>query len=145
MVAHLQKTQHVPPERLLLLVFSVGGNLAASAAAVANRSSGRAAGLVLVAPANDIVMVRQSAWQRLSAGDACLTAPVLPDVPAPVLVIQGAADETLNGASQGRQIAQALGSRARYEELPGAGHQQLLKDARTYELSRAFLEATTAK
>ena len=60
-------------------------------------------------------------------------------VPAPVLVLQGTADQALAGAQQGRDLAQALGSRARYEELPGVEHVPLLSDQKALGLVREFV------
>jgi pimeloyl-ACP methyl ester carboxylesterase len=84
--------------------------------------------LTLLAPVDDIAMVPRSFYDKLDPGDAFLTSPFLTDIPGPVLVVQGTKDEALMGPEQGRAIAAALGARARYLELPGVGHVQLMEN-----------------
>ena len=99
----------------------------------------RAASLTLWAPVNDIIMYHASRWEKLTAGEDYQTQPYLSDVPAPVLVLQGSADATLDGASQGRAIATALGGRARYEEFDGIGHVPLLSHDPALSKMREFV------
>jgi pimeloyl-ACP methyl ester carboxylesterase len=58
-----------------------------------------------------------------------------------VLVLQGADDQTLDGATQGKAIAQALGDRAKYVEFAGVGHVPLLSEPGAL---RAMLEFVNA-
>jgi len=131
--------QNVPPSRVHLVGFSIGGHLATRAARAAALRSERAATLSLLASVDDIVMFRRSFWDKLDAGDDYQTRPLLGDVPAPVLVIQGTKDEALLGPEQGRAIAAALGERARYLELEGVGHSALLENDSAIKEVRAFI------
>jgi dipeptidyl aminopeptidase/acylaminoacyl peptidase len=123
---HVAGLPGVARERLHVVGFSIGGYLAVRAVAAANHEHRRVASLSLLASVNDIVMLRRAPWQKLSLGDVLRTQPFLADVPAPVLVLQGTADQALVGAGQGQAIAHALGERAQYRELAGVGHEELL-------------------
>jgi pimeloyl-ACP methyl ester carboxylesterase len=94
----------------------------------------------LLAPVDDIVMVPRSFYERLDPGDKFQTRPFLEAIPAPVLVVQGTADEALRGPEQGRAIAAGLGARARYVELPGVGHSALLSDPTVFSTVRDFID-----
>ena len=61
-------------------------------------------------------------------------------MPAPVLVVQGSADSAFHGPQQGKAIAQALGDRARYLELPGVDHVPLLSTDAALVAVRALIE-----
>jgi len=93
-----------------------------------------------MASVNDIVMLRRSPWQKLSLGDALRTQPFLADVPAPVLVLQGGADQALAGTAQGHAIASGLGERARYMEFEGIGHEELLDHEPALEAVRQQID-----
>jgi pimeloyl-ACP methyl ester carboxylesterase len=67
----------------------------------------------------------------------------LAEVQAPVLVVQGTADEALAGPQQGRDIAKALGERARYVELEGVEHVALLSNPAALDAARQFIESHT--
>lgn len=140
-LAKLCASETLTPARVHLVGFSIGGHFAVQAAGVANRSGERAATLTLLASVDDIVMVAPSPWAKLSAGEDYQTRPYLVDVPSPVLVLQGSADEALAGAEQGRNIAAALGARGTYRELEGVRHVALLEDATALETTRAFIRA----
>jgi alpha-beta hydrolase superfamily lysophospholipase len=86
-------------------------------------------------------MVRHSPWEKLDAGDDYQTRPFLGDVRAPVLVLQGGADETLDGPGQGQAIAKALGERAAYVELPGVGHNVLIETDAAVEQVQKFISS----
>ena len=89
----------------------------------------------------DIVMYRPSFYAKLDPGDDMQTRPYLAGIPAPVLVIQGTADEALGGPQQGRDIAQTLGDRAKYLELQGIGHTALLSNDAATSAVRNFIVA----
>jgi pimeloyl-ACP methyl ester carboxylesterase len=136
---HVVSISGTTPARLHVIGFSIGGHLAVRAVAAANLAKRPAASLTLLASVNDIVMIRRAPWQKLALGDAYRTQPFLADVPAPVLVLQGTADEALNGPGQGRDISSALGQRARYQELEGVGHEALLDREPALQLVRDFI------
>jgi pimeloyl-ACP methyl ester carboxylesterase len=140
-LAKLCGAERIAPSRVHLVGFSIGGHFAVHAARGAAQRAQPAASLTLLASANDIVMYQRSLWERFSPGEDYQTQPYLAAVPAPVLVVQGTADSAFHGPEQGRSIAAALGSRAKYEELPGADHVPLLADARALELVRSFIQA----
>lgn len=133
----------IAPVRVHLIGFSIGGHFAAHAARGAAKSGRRAASLTLLASVDDIVMVRESPWMALSSGDDYQTRPLLVDVPGPVLVVQGDADEALAGPGQGRAIAAALGAKATYHELHGVRHEALLADETAIRLTRDFIASAT--
>jgi pimeloyl-ACP methyl ester carboxylesterase len=143
-VAKLCAAEHVAPSRLHIAGFSIGGHFAVHAARGAALRGQRAASLTLLASADDIVMYHPSPWEKLSPGEDYQTRPFLNEVPAPVLVVQGTADSAFNGPQQGQDIARALGSRARYEELPGVDHVPILVNARALSLTREFIKQTAA-
>jgi pimeloyl-ACP methyl ester carboxylesterase len=58
----------------------------------------------------------------------------------PTLVVHGEAD-TIIPARQGEALARALGERARFVALPGAGHNDLLGEPAAWSQIRAFLVA----
>jgi pimeloyl-ACP methyl ester carboxylesterase len=138
-LARLCELEAIPPARVHLAGFSIGGHFAVHAARSAALRGQRARSLTLLAPVDDIVMYQPSPWEKLSAGDDYQTRPYLAEVPAPVLVVQGSADSALVGPTQGRNVAQALGTKARYEELPGVDHVPLLKTEQAVRLVREFV------
>lgn len=127
------------PSQVHVAGFSIGGHFAVHAAGGAAKRGQPAASLTLWAPVNDIIMYHASPWEKLTAGDDYQTQPYLTDVPAPVLVLQGSADATLDGATQGRAIAATLGARARYEEFEGVGHVPLLSHDPALAQMRGFV------
>ena len=137
----LCETEGIKPSQVHLAGFSIGGHFAVQAARGAVERGQRAATLTLLASVDDIVMYQPSRFEKLSAGEDYQTRPYLANVPAPVLVLQGAADLTLDGAAQGRAIAQALGERAKYIEFPGVGHVPLLENAAALQATREFIAA----
>ena len=137
----LRAAEKVPAGKLHLVGFSIGGHMAVHAARRLVALGERARTLSLLASVNDIVMLPNVPWQRLSAGDDYQTNPLLGEVPAPVLVAQGTADEAFGGAQQGRDIAKALGARAKYLELEGVGHQGLLESEPALAAVRELIES----
>jgi len=138
-ITQLCASEHLERSKVHVVGFSIGGHIAVRAMAVAARTEPRPASLTLLAPVNDIVMVPRSFYERLDPGDEFQTAPFLDAVSAPVLVIQGTADEALGGPEQGHAIAIKLGSRARYVELQGVGHIALLSSEKVFAITRDFI------
>jgi pimeloyl-ACP methyl ester carboxylesterase len=133
--------QGIATNQVNVVGFSIGGHFAVHAVRGAAAAHTPAAGLTLLASVDDIVMVPPSRWLKLSPGDDYQTRPLLDGVPAPVLVVQGAADAALAGPGQGQAIAAALGARATYVERPGIGHEALLEDEDTLAKVRSFVVA----
>ncbi|GEM_PF-552738 len=142
-LGELCRTQKLSPQQVNVIGFSIGGHFAVHATLSALRQKKPVASLTLLASVNDIVMVRPSLWQRLDSGDDYQTQPLLAAIPAPVLVLQGTTDEALNGPGQGRTIAGALGSRAKYVELEGVGHTALLESEAAFAEIREFVAQAT--
>ena len=134
-------TEKVDRGRLHLIGFSIGGHFAVRALGAAARLQSKPASLSLLASVDDIVMFRRSPFAKLDPGDDYQTRPFLETVPAPVLVVQGTADEALMGPGQGRAIAAKLGNRARYLELPGLKHKELLENAQSVAAVIDFIAA----
>jgi pimeloyl-ACP methyl ester carboxylesterase len=143
-LARLCATEGVPASRVHLAGFSIGGHFSVQAARGAALRGQRAASLSLWAPVNDIVMYQPSRWEKLSAGEDYQTAPLLADVPGPVLVLQGSADSALEGPGQGHAIATALGNRATYQEFAGVDHVPLLSHEPALAAMRAFVASHVA-
>jgi pimeloyl-ACP methyl ester carboxylesterase len=142
-LAELCKTEGIPAGRVHLAGFSIGGHFAVHAARGAALRRQPAASLTLWAPVNDIVMFQPSPWEKLSPGEDYQTEPLLGDVPAPVLVLQGSADSALHGPGQAQAIARTLGSRARYEEFAGVDHVPLLSFAPALASMRSFVHESS--
>lgn len=136
----LCEKEGIAQRQVHLAGFSIGGHFSVIAAKGAAEQGQPAASLSLFAPVNDIVMYHPSRFEKLSSGEDYQTGLYLPGVPAPVLILQGAADQTLDGASQGLAIAKALGDRAKYVEYPGVGHVPILQHAPALEAMREFIQ-----
>lgn len=134
-------TEHVDRGRVHVVGFSIGGHIAVRAMAVAARLQPKPPSLTLLASVEDITMVPASFYWKFDPGDDFDTRAFLADIPAPVLVVQGTKDEALMGPEQGRRIAAALGTRARYVELPGVGHTELMQNEPALAAVREFIAA----
>ena len=140
-VRELCKTEQLSANRVHLVGFSIGGYLAVRASNTLTVANEPPASLSLLASVNDIVMVRNSRWAKLDRGDELLTQPYLAELRAPILIVQGGADETLDGPVQGQAIAHTLADRAKYVELPGVGHNVLIETDSAVREVRSFLAA----
>jgi pimeloyl-ACP methyl ester carboxylesterase len=141
--ANLLATENVPPSRVNIVAFSLGGYVAAKVTGDAAAAGRPVASLSLVAAVQDIAMVHPSPFQRIVPGDTFEILPLLDAVPAPVLVMIGTKDEAL-GAEQGRKIAERLGARARYIELEGVAHNPMLDAQATFDAVRDMVERPRA-
>jgi pimeloyl-ACP methyl ester carboxylesterase len=139
-LAKLCASEGIQAASVHLAGFSIGGHFAVHAARGAALRGQRAASLTLWAPVNDIVMYQPSPWEKLSAGEDYQTQPLLAEVPAPVLVLQGGGDRTLDSGRQGQAIAGALGQRAEYREFPGVDHVPLLSFEPALGEMRTFVQ-----
>lgn len=134
-------TEHVDRGRVHVIGFSIGGHLAVRAMASAAQQRPAPRSLTLLAAVEDITMVPRSFYYKLDPGDDYHTAPFLAEIPSPVLVVQGTRDEALLGPEQGRKIAETLGPRAKYLELAGVGHVELMANPPALSAVREFIEA----
>jgi pimeloyl-ACP methyl ester carboxylesterase len=134
-------TEKVDRARVHLVGFSIGGHLAVRAMVAAAKLQPKPPSLSLLASVDDIVMYRRSFYEKLDPGDDFQTRPLLDAIPAPVLVVQGTADEALMGPEQGRAISRKLGARAQYLELPGVGHIALLSNPAVIGAVQEFIAA----
>lgn len=141
----LLRDEQLRSSQIHVVAFSLGGYAAAHAVSHAASTQQKAASLSLLASIARIGMVHSDWVARFATGDIYDLTPVLATVPAPVLVVQGAADEVFAGVEQGRTLATLLGDRARYLELPGAGHNALLETEAAIAAVRAMVEANTAR
>lgn len=138
----LLSREGVSPSRVHVVAFSLGGYVASSAIGRAAREGKRVASLSTLAAVENMEMIH-STWQgRVALGDIIETLPLLDDLPGPVLVLHGGADQTLN-VEQGRAIAARLGSRAQFRELPGVGHEAINENGEAILAVRAMIERAT--
>jgi pimeloyl-ACP methyl ester carboxylesterase len=133
------KQERLSENNVHLAGFSIGGHFAAIASRAARAQGKPAKSLSLLASVSDIAMLPKSRLSNFRVGDVYLTLPILDGISAPVLVLQGMADEGLNGTSQGRAIADRLGNRAKYQEFVGVGHQELLFHEPALDTMRSFI------
>lgn len=139
-LSQLRQDERIPEARAHLVAFSLGGYLAAKVAGTAALANERFASLALLAAGAHIEMVLPTFTQRwLLGGEEYEIGPLLDAVPAPVLVVQGTADEAVPVA-QGRGIAARLGRRAHYLELNGVGHTAVLEQEATLQALRDQIE-----
>jgi pimeloyl-ACP methyl ester carboxylesterase len=142
--ANLIATENVPPTRVNIAAFSLGGPLAATVTGEAAAAGRPVASLSLIAAVQDIAMVHPSPFQRFVTGDVYEILPLLDAVPSPVLVMIGTKDEAI-GVGQGRKIAERLGARARYIEVEGVAHNPLLDEQATFDAVRDMVERATVE
>lgn len=132
--------EHIEPSRLHVVAFSMGGYVAAAAVGRAAREHAPVASFSTLAAVEKMEMVHSLPLSRIVMGDIFDTMPLLDDVPAPVLVQHGTADTTLN-VSQGRAIAEKLGTRATFRELNGVGHHDILRNEDALAAVRSMIES----
>jgi pimeloyl-ACP methyl ester carboxylesterase len=131
------------PAQVHVVAFSMGGYVAAAAIGRAAREHKVVGSLSTLAGVASMEMVRSMWMSRIALGDIIETLPLLDDVPGPVLVLHGDADQTLN-VKQGRDLAAKLGSRARYHEISGVGHLDINHSDEALKAVRAMIEAPAA-
>jgi pimeloyl-ACP methyl ester carboxylesterase len=137
----LMRQYQLLPAQLHLVAFSLGGYSALHAMKDAAQQSRPLASVSLLASVARIAMVHAGFWGKFGAGDVYDVLPILPQVPGPVLIVQGDADEAFGDVGQGRQLAEGLGERGRYVQLEGAGHSSLLENDAAISAARAMIEA----
>jgi len=128
----LVRDEHVLPERVHLVGFSLGTTLVAAIAA----RGVRPASLTLLAPATELDMRPRDGTCR----DRFETLKYLEGLTSPALVIHGSRDGTLP-ISGARLIVDRVGQRARLIEHPDLGHLELPETPAVIDEVRAFVAA----
>ncbi|HWA77315.1 MAG TPA: hypothetical protein VG937_33500 [Polyangiaceae bacterium] len=137
------REQRVDPSQVHLVAFSLGGYGAARAASHSAKAGKKPGSLSLLASVARIAMVHKNLLASFTTGDVYDLLPSLPEVPAPVLVVQGSADEAFGDVRQAKLLVEGLGDRARYLELPGVGHNALLESEPAIAAVRAGIESAS--
>ena len=130
--------EHLSAERVHIVTFSLGTWLGAAAAGRAAREGRSVASVSLLAAVDRLEMVHKGFGAGYRLGDVYDTAPFIDALPAPVLVVMGGKDEAI-GIQQGRDVAKRLGDRARYVEIPDAGHANLMDQPEAADAVRAMI------
>jgi hypothetical protein len=134
---HLTRTEGCRRDRIHLVAFSLGTSVATAVSARAAAAS--FASITLLAPLTEID-IRPAGWWFGAHRYEVLSH--LAAMAGPALVVHGGADAVLP-VEGGRLIAERLGVRARYVEVTGAGHVDLLQDPRAIEIVREFIRRQT--
>jgi pimeloyl-ACP methyl ester carboxylesterase len=137
------REQRVDPSQVHLVAFSLGGYGAAHVARHSAKAGKKPGSLALLASVAHVAMVHHGWLANFTMGDVYDLLPVLPEVPAPVLVVQGGADEAFGDTRQAKLLVDGLGDRARYLELPGVGHNALLASEPAISAVRASIESAS--
>jgi uncharacterized protein len=126
---------------LHIVGFSLGTMPAVHAAleAQAGPAALRPRSVSLLAPFTELRMFWPGRVSRY-LGEQWDALPPLRRLEGPALVIHGDADGTLP-VSMGRHIGALLGAKARYLELPGVGHLELMTDARSLQAIREMIRS----
>lgn len=121
-----------------VLAFSLGAFSAAHATKTGAALNRPPASLTLLAGISAIEMYKEGLAARFTRGDVYDVMPLLGAVPGPALVVQGEQDTSI-GVEQGRELAAALGKKAKHRELPGVGHNDIVTNAEALTLVREWL------
>lgn len=125
--------------KLHLVSFSLGCAIAASVASQTTQAT-RPASVTLLAPPTELDIAEKGLFARLQKAHRFETLRFLGQLAGPTLVVSGEAD-TAFPVQMARTVRDKLGARARYLELSGVGHLQLLEDPRTFEAVWALIAA----
>jgi pimeloyl-ACP methyl ester carboxylesterase len=134
----------IAPAQVHLVAFSLGGYSAFHALNQAAKLGHKPQTLSLLASVARVAMVRRNFLERFATGDIYDVLPLLGEIPGPVLVVQGTADEAFGERRQDKLLAERLGDRGRYLEVPGVGHGALLESPIAISAVRAMIEAHSA-
>jgi uncharacterized protein len=129
LLEYLHRELGISGKRLILVGYSLGSGIAVRAAAELAQRGQEPMALVLMSP-----------FWRLEVGPAGWLGPLLPSeyytveevipyVRSRTLILGAGKDGALPVAKHAQPLAAALGARARYVELPDAGHADYLQDA----------------
>ena len=135
----LLSREHLDPSRVHIVAFSLGGYVATHVASHDRNAVGRFPDLSLMASVLNIEMFHASRFEKILKGDTYDARSHLNDISGPVLVLNGTKDAIL-GVEQGRAIAAQLGARARYVEVAGVGHNELLQSEQAMAVLRDWID-----
>lgn len=134
-------TEHVEPNRIHVVGFSLGGFVACAAVSGAAKRGQTVGSLSLLASVTTVEMNPSGVWARLAIGDMYEIGPFEPELPGPVLVLHGTADASLPLAGS-RELAARLAPRATFIEIPGAVH-ELPDNHAALDRVRAFIDTAS--
>jgi pimeloyl-ACP methyl ester carboxylesterase len=142
-VENLLESEQLKPAQLHVAAFSLGGYVAAYAVGRAAMTNRKLASLTLLSSVSEAEMVDSALLARITICDVYQTLPLLDTVPAPVLVLHGGADLTVD-VSQGQSIAARLSNRAQFRIVPGAEH-SLIENETAIAAVREMVESSNPR
>lgn len=137
---HLGKRHGVAPDRLHVMSFSLGTELALRLAATLTARGTPPASLVLLAPYTHINVTRDTWWAPWARGDDYDALGAATSAPCKVLIMHGTDDDAVP-VEQGRTLAAAIGARAEFVAVAGRGHVDWLREAVVMQKVPAFLRS----
>ncbi|MDF1564799.1 MAG: alpha/beta hydrolase fold domain-containing protein [Deltaproteobacteria bacterium] len=142
LAAHLEAEHGVRPDRLVILGQSLGTGVAIHLAAALARKGSPPAGLGLLSPYTSMSRVFDDHVPVIPVGwavtDSYRSERLAPELTPPIVIVHGDRDEVIP-VYHARRLAEALGERVRYHELPGRHHNDLWDDPGTLEALRGLL------
>lgn len=132
--------ERFPASPKIVLGWSLG---AAVATQVARRHDDAITGVVLLSPWADLpslAAMHYPSWM-VNAGlsDTYDSGAAASEIRSPVLMVHGTLDQLIP-IEQGRRLYEAFGTRARFVEVPGAGHNDLLSQRAVWQELGRFLD-----
>ncbi|MEZ5964291.1 MAG: alpha/beta hydrolase [Planctomycetota bacterium] len=128
------------PERLHIVAFSLGTELALRLAAHLQARGTPPASLVLLSPYDRILVTADAWWAPWSFADEYDTTAFAQATRVDTMLVHGTEDDAVP-IEAGRRLARTLGPRAALLELDGRGHADWLADDAVLAKVRSFLDA----
>jgi pimeloyl-ACP methyl ester carboxylesterase len=125
---HLRDNLGVSPERLVIAGYSMGSGIALRLATELAAAGQPPAAVLMLSPYWRLDLAPARALGILLPSETYVVDDVISKVTFPLLVVAGERDDALPVAHHAHPLMKALGKRAQYWELPGAGHQDYLED-----------------
>jgi pimeloyl-ACP methyl ester carboxylesterase len=143
----LREVYGARPERIVICGESLGTGVAAALVADLKAQKVRVAGLVMVSAYTSIARLVDEVVPILRVGfairDPYRTDRRLVDIPGPVLLVHGTADELIDVAHS-RALAAAFKDRARLVEVPERGHNDLWLGSTAHAAIQEFVDGLVA-
>jgi len=137
--AELRQRHGVEPERLHLIGFSMGAEVAQFLACQMARGGTPPRTLTLLAPYLDNYRMLKNAWYaHWTFGDSYAPRELVEELRGPVLVVHGTQDDA-HPVEQARELASRLGARGELIEIQDAGHAAVLSDREVPGTVRGFI------